>query len=209
MVEYDLERLLRPRFRRSDDATWLRLTSENGPANSFSQKINLAFAFGIIDEKRRKALIAIKNVRNVFAHSKKLIEFNDPLIVEELSEVKIADRKHARTFASMMKERRGLLASYRQAKGAFIYLCLILSNYLNKRYSQPLKAQTTKRRKALARALTQTNPLQGAFQQASLGGGGGLLSGLYGLGSKSPGGLPSYAELIAQLAQKKPDNEDK
>src|SRR6185312_2745135 len=122
MVEYDLERLLRPRFRRSDDATWLRLTSENGPANSFSQKINLAFAFGIIDEKRRKALIAIKNVRNVFAHSKKLIEFNDPLIVEELSEVKIADRKHARTFASMMKERRGLLASYRQAKGAFIYL---------------------------------------------------------------------------------------
>jgi len=209
MLEYDLERILRPKFKRSDDATWARITGDNGPLNTFSQKINLAYAFGVLDDERRKSLIVIKNIRNVFAHSKKLVNFDDGLIIDELLDVKIANKTTAKAYKRILKPGIGMAKPSGDPKNAFIYLSLIISSFLSRKATQPLKALTTKKRKALARILAQPNPLQVPFQQASAAGGGGILSGLYSLGSSSPGVPQDYANLIARYAKGDPDKEGK
>src|SRR5262249_12368025 len=60
------------------------LVADNGPLNSFSSKIITGYALGIYDESMRNDLQIVRNIRNVFAHSKKLIQFDHPLIVKEL-----------------------------------------------------------------------------------------------------------------------------
>src|SRR6516165_6267823 len=83
MVEQELETLLRSKFKRKDDKTWEMLV-ENGPLNSFSSKIVIGYALGIYDERMRNDLNIVRSIRNAFAHSRKLIQFDDPLIVNEL-----------------------------------------------------------------------------------------------------------------------------
>jgi hypothetical protein len=84
MVEYELETLLRSKFKRKDDETWAMLVADNGPLNSFYSKIVAGYALGIYDESMRDDLHIVRNIRNVFAHSKKPIQFDHPLIVKEL-----------------------------------------------------------------------------------------------------------------------------
>ena len=84
MVEHELETLLRFRFKRKDDKTWAMLVAENGPLNSFSSMVLAGYALGIYDESMRNDLHIVRNIRNAFAHSKRLIHFDNPLIVKEL-----------------------------------------------------------------------------------------------------------------------------
>src|SRR2546425_322546 len=51
LVEHELDKLLRRRFRRIGDEDWELLISENGPLASLYSKGLLAHAFGIIDDK--------------------------------------------------------------------------------------------------------------------------------------------------------------
>jgi len=84
-AERNLEILLRSKFKRKDDKTWAMLVEDiNGPLNSFSSKIVIGYALGIYDERMRNDLDIVRKIRNAFAHSRKLIQFDDPLIVNEL-----------------------------------------------------------------------------------------------------------------------------
>jgi len=84
MVEHELETLLRSQFKRKDDETWAMLVADNGPLNSFYSKIVAGYALAIYDESMRDELHIVRNIRNVFAHAKKLIHFDDPLIMKKL-----------------------------------------------------------------------------------------------------------------------------
>jgi DNA-binding MltR family transcriptional regulator len=48
------------------------------PLSTFSSKINVAFAFGIINEKLYKALELIRKLRNDFAHESETVTFLTP-----------------------------------------------------------------------------------------------------------------------------------
>ena len=136
LVEHELDRLLRRRLQRKDDATWERLSEETGPLRSFHSKIELAHALGTIDEKTRKDLHIVRAVRNAFAHSKKLLDFDDNLIRAEL------------LAANCMREKiKKVLRQFPDAgKAYFAGICLRLTFRLSQRYS---KAIDTAHKRAL------------------------------------------------------------
>jgi hypothetical protein len=208
MLEYDLERMLRPRFRLKDETTWARLSGDNGPVSTFYQKIVLAAAFGILDENRRKAFVAVKNIRNVFAHSKKLVDFDNPLIAEELAAVKIANKKHSKTYKNMVAAKGIGLAKTQEKKAAFIYLCLILTNHLQRKITSRVTAKQTRQKKKMG-WLFGVNPLAEPFRQASAINLLGTPPGTHVDDPKSSEGSQSYFADLLRLVEKKPDNGDK
>jgi DNA-binding MltR family transcriptional regulator len=84
LVEHHLEQLLRSKIKRKDDETWKLLVADNGPLKSFYSKIAMGYALGIYDTNMRGDLNIVRNIRNAFAHSKKLIQFDHPAVVKEL-----------------------------------------------------------------------------------------------------------------------------
>jgi DNA-binding MltR family transcriptional regulator len=52
------------------------------PLSTFSAKIELGFAIGLYDERLRKPLDMIRDVRNKFAHRMEALSFDDPKIME-------------------------------------------------------------------------------------------------------------------------------
>jgi DNA-binding MltR family transcriptional regulator len=84
MVEHELERLIRSKLKHKDDETWATLIADNGPLRSFYTKIAMGYALGIYDKSMRNNLNIVRNIRNAFAHSKKLIQFNHPAVIAEL-----------------------------------------------------------------------------------------------------------------------------
>jgi len=197
MLEYDLERLLRPRFRRKDDTTWGRLTGENGAASSFAQKINLAYAFGLIDEKHRLCLLAVKNVRNVFAHSKKLVDFDNDLVLEELNDVALPLPRKNIIYKKMLKPNAE--SPVHAGKASFIFLCFVLSNYLTKKDTKRLQARTRYYKKKTRHL---SNALNLAFQEASGLGALGLYGGMHGVDPKAPNQLKGALTLNQLLADR-------
>ena len=93
MVEIELERTIRERLGRQDDATWKRLTAENGPLNTLHQKTEIAYALKIINSELHSELGIIRTIRNAFAHAKRVFDFNHELISKEMSQLK----RHSKT----------------------------------------------------------------------------------------------------------------
>jgi len=94
------------------------LVGDNGPLNSFSSKIIVGYALGIYDEGMRNDLNIVRNIRNVFAHSKRLIQFDHPLIVKELA-------KATRSYLSKVGPQGAAEFSSR-----YVVLCSWLANKL-------------------------------------------------------------------------------
>jgi DNA-binding MltR family transcriptional regulator len=84
MVEHELEQLLRSKLKHKDDETWAMLIADNGPLKPFYSKIAMGYALGIYDKGMRSDLNIVRSIRNAFAHSKKLIQFNHPAVIAEL-----------------------------------------------------------------------------------------------------------------------------
>ena len=53
-----------------------------GPLNSFSSKIDVAHAFGLLSEENRTCLVTIKKIRNMFAHPTVFVDFTSQRIIE-------------------------------------------------------------------------------------------------------------------------------
>lgn len=70
-----------------------RLFDGYGPLSSFSAKIDLSYAFQIIDKKTRDELTIIRKIRNKFAHSVALINFGSPEILAQLQALEIPAAK--------------------------------------------------------------------------------------------------------------------
>jgi len=82
-----LERILEERFslllKNRDTKTLSRLFSERGPVAGFLNKIELAYAFGIVDGPMRDDLNSIRKIRNIFAHATAAISFDTDELAAE------------------------------------------------------------------------------------------------------------------------------
>lgn len=147
LVEHELDILLRKKFKKKDDETWRDLQDEQGPLRSFSTKIRIGYAFGIYNEKIKHDLNVVRVIRNAFAHSKKLLDFNDPLVVPELLS--------AHLLAAKFKKQLRKNPETQLAKASFIIICLRLQTALLMKQSRATRAQTYRlRRKATKSPLT-------------------------------------------------------
>jgi hypothetical protein len=141
MIEHELETLLRLRFPKISDDTWGVMVGEHGPFTTLDQKIIASFAFKIIDEATKDNLKIIKNIRNAFAHAKKLFPFEHDLVRAELKKMKVPNfrKKHHREI---------LKAVVLSPKAAFVSLCLATTFQLirkGKYYWQGKSRRLTKR----------------------------------------------------------------
>lgn len=167
LIEHDLEQLLRRKFTRTDDNTWEMLTDDKGPLGTFFAKIVAGYAFRLYDEDFCTNLHIVRNIRNVFAHAKRVLSFDHELIQAELARVK-ADTKSRRVFHRNLRD---IASTQFDSKAAYALLCLTLTNYLsgiNVRYMRGRFARNAQRRRnALAKALLATSP--GIFQGGLFG----------------------------------------
>lgn len=124
-VEIDLEETLRSRLAQRDEALWRKLTEDNGPLGTFSRKIQMARALRTIDEATQHNMNIVRNIRNAFAHSKRLLNFDQEVIAAELRRIKIP--KYAR------RRHKECKAFKYGPKLAYVTLCHCISMHLVKR----------------------------------------------------------------------------
>ncbi len=72
----------------SDEETSAALTRDGRALTTFSNKIYLAHAMGLIDEITRADLNIIRNIRNIFAHAMGHVSFANPEIQQECNKLK-------------------------------------------------------------------------------------------------------------------------
>jgi hypothetical protein len=125
LVELHQERLLRFKLKHGDDETWKMLTADNGPLGSFHSKIAMGYALGIYDKDMRGDLNIVRNIRNAFAHSKKLIQFDHPAVVTELGKATRSAKKMWKSMPDAMRYKS---------------LCYYLSTKLVRMYARRIKS---------------------------------------------------------------------
>lgn len=64
---------------------------------NLSGKTEVAFLFGVINAKERKAIDCIRRIRNAFAHSAKTLTFEQELIVNEIKKINFIETKEELT----------------------------------------------------------------------------------------------------------------
>jgi hypothetical protein len=132
MVEHQLESLLRTRFARRDDPTWGRLTNENGPLSTFAQKIMAGYALGLYDEAALENMNLIREIRNAFAHAKRVIDFNHETISRELKNATLPKKKHSATAKTIRKVRSLKYGG----STSYVLLCFAMNSELLKRVTR-------------------------------------------------------------------------
>jgi hypothetical protein len=142
-VEHELDALLRRQFKRKDDDTWAELVANNGPLSSFYAKIVTGHAFSIYNDKLRDDLHIIRTIRNTFAHSRKLLDFDDALIIDELLTAHSMKPLHKRNLA---KARSGEIA-----RGFYVDLCFAVVLRFLKRQSRALSLSNKRMERRLAK----------------------------------------------------------
>lgn len=155
LVEHELDVLLRAKLKKRDDETWRSLTDERGPFRSFSTKITMGHALGIYDDKIRNDLDLVRTIRNAFAHSRKLLDFNDPLIVAELSRSLLL-KENFKRYLHEDKDGSNRLLTH----AFYVIICLKLETMM-------LRRQALAGRAKLYRA-KKKGPNQSAFRNALL-----------------------------------------
>jgi hypothetical protein len=162
LVEHELEGLLRPKFKKLDDDAWRELQSEQGPLRSFSAKIAIGFAFSLYKSKINEDMGVVRVIRNAFAHSRKLLDFDDPLIVKELMSAHLLPAK-------FKKHLRKATSDSKTAKAAFIVICLRIQIVLMKTGGRASRAKTNRLKRKIARS-PFTNALLGNPSYHQMGG---------------------------------------
>lgn len=123
-VEQELEVSIKSRLRRISQTEWETILSDkDGPLGTFDRKIKFASYLGILDADMRCNLDIIRNVRNRFAHTKRLISFDHHFIADELAKVK-ALQGQKRNFAR--------LSSY-DVQWRYVFLCLHCIRVMSKK----------------------------------------------------------------------------
>jgi hypothetical protein len=81
-TEESLVMTLEAKMRRLPRDVRDRIFGGTGPLSNFSSKIDIAFAFGIVDAAMRTELHTIRKIRNKFAHTTEDIYFHTDSVVE-------------------------------------------------------------------------------------------------------------------------------
>jgi hypothetical protein len=86
VIESGLQELLLTKMRTLSTNKAKRIF--NGPLRSFAAKIDVAYAFELIDDELYDDLTIIRDIRNEFAHSVTETDFGNPEIVELVQKFK-------------------------------------------------------------------------------------------------------------------------
>lgn len=89
LAEGELENLIISKLKQRDVASLKEIFSNRGPLSDFHSKILIARAFGIITTPLAEDLLAIKAVRNAFAHARKPLSFDHPAVEAEILALKM------------------------------------------------------------------------------------------------------------------------
>jgi hypothetical protein len=83
ILETALELAIIPKFPKisNEDQRLLFSDSKEGPLSTFSAKIRIAHALGIFGNAMRDDLLTIKAIRNLFAHARGPIDFNNQAVI--------------------------------------------------------------------------------------------------------------------------------
>jgi hypothetical protein len=133
LVEHELEVELRRCLKCSDDA-WEELVSDIGPFRDFHAKIMMGRALRMYDDGMRLNFNIVRNIRNQFAHSKRLVDFKNELIIKELKKAKPVPGEH-KYFHFVTHNESG-------PQYAYISLCMLLVVSLMRRGTKAKQAQT-------------------------------------------------------------------
>lgn len=87
LVESVVERLLISSFSSSASDLNQRLFENRGPLSDFNSKIVVAQAFGVIGDRVADDIQRIRRIRNCFAHARLPVNFEEPAIAMEVSEL--------------------------------------------------------------------------------------------------------------------------
>ena len=101
LIEHELEQQLRKKFKRKDDSTGTRLTDDGAPLGTLSAKLTAGYAFGLYDEISLRNLNLIREIRNVFAHSKRLITFDEPSIAHAIRCISMPNKRNSRLYRNL------------------------------------------------------------------------------------------------------------
>jgi DNA-binding MltR family transcriptional regulator len=82
IVAEDLRGALLSKMRPLNKSLEKRLFEGYGPLSSLASRIDMAFALGVVSGDMRDDMNSIREIRNTFAHSKRILHFNDPEIAE-------------------------------------------------------------------------------------------------------------------------------
>jgi hypothetical protein len=94
-------------------------------------------ALGIFDDKIQHDINIIRTIRNAFAHSKKLLEFDDTFIIQELLGARLLPKKFKKY---LQNENPG----NQLAKASFVIICLKLQTALFKKETRAANARPQK-----------------------------------------------------------------
>ena len=103
-LEYGLGLLIKAAFRPLGTQEEGRIFdgAQGGILGTFSAKIRIAYAMKLLHRNPYKALLLINDIRNVFAHSLNVVDFRNPLIIDDcikLSNISPHLTKHAKLIA--------------------------------------------------------------------------------------------------------------
>ena len=103
VVERELEMSIKSRLRKIAEKEWESILSDKeGPLGTFDRKIKFASYLGILDANMQTNMDIIRNVRNKFAHTKRLISFEHHFIADELAKI-IAPKGNKKSFSISSK----------------------------------------------------------------------------------------------------------
>jgi DNA-binding MltR family transcriptional regulator len=91
LLEQALETTLLTHFRVDETEARTLFADQEGSISTFAIKIKLAYALGVIDPVIRTELTQIKNIRNVFAHTRASVTFRTPEIANACNILKLAN----------------------------------------------------------------------------------------------------------------------
>jgi DNA-binding MltR family transcriptional regulator len=77
IIDYDLERCILCKFRKLNSETRNRLFRGYGPLSRLSARIDIAYALDITSDRVHRELGKIREIRNLFAHTKALLNFDE------------------------------------------------------------------------------------------------------------------------------------
>jgi DNA-binding MltR family transcriptional regulator len=83
IVEDTLQKLLMTAVRPLSNTKAAKIFDGYGPLSQFSEKIDIAYIFELIDKTSYDDLRAIKDIRNKFAHTKHFVFFNSEPVAKE------------------------------------------------------------------------------------------------------------------------------
>ncbi len=140
VVEYALETLLKLRFKHHDDEAWQRVIDGVGPLRDFHTKIVTGFALGVFDEEVRANLNLVRDIRNVFAHSRTYLRFDHPILENALTS--------ARPIRSGKRLHESATLSIGENKRAYLSLCFSLYSFFLRKLRDSVRRSERRLREA-------------------------------------------------------------